>query len=228
MLEGAGALLHIRFCSLFSIIEKGRGRTMNVVSMISLVLFVSFLSSYISKLVIMNRKSGIKALVLAKGDKGKSIDFSESFVRMTTFLWGAIWLLESLFGNWVVDFLPNLFPYRIINFFGLFIIFIGLVFFVSSMVTMKNSWRVGIDQSTKTQLITNGLYKYSRNPAFVGFDFMFIGLFLTFPNIVTLLICFINMISIHNLILQEEKHLGSMLQYEYLDYSHKTPRYLFF
>lgn len=201
---------------------------MTLVSILSLLLFVSFLTSYISKLVIMNKKSGIKALVLAKGNKGKSIDFSESLVRVTTFFWGATWLLETLFSNWVVSFSPNLFTNNTINYFGLIITFIGLVFFVSSMVTMRNSWRVGIDKRTKTQLITNGLYKHSRNPAFVGFDLMFIGLFLTFPNIVTLFICLINIISIHNLILQEEKHLENMLQEDYLFYRDNTPRYLIF
>ena len=92
------------------------------------------------------------------------------------------------------------------------------------MITMKNSWRVGIDKDTKTKLITNGLYKYSRNPAFVGFDLMFIGMFLVFPNIGTLFICFINIFSIHYLILQEEKKK----QEDYLFYRNNTPRYLFF
>ena len=201
---------------------------MTLVNVLSVLLFSAFFSSYISKLVIMNKKSGIIALVLAKGNKGKTTDFSESLVRTTTFMWGATWLLESIFSKWVVDFLPNLFTNNLINYLGLFIILIGLIFFVSSMITMKNSWRVGIDKDTKTQLITNGLYKYSRNPAFVGFDLMFIGLFLVFPNIVTLFICLINVISIHYLILQEEKHLENTVQEDYLFYRNNTPRYLFF
>lgn len=85
---------------------------------------------------------------------------------------------------------------------------------------------MGIDKNTKTKLITSGLYKYSRNPAFVGFDFMFIGLFLTFPNIVTLFISLLNIISIHLLILQEEKHLEAMFKEDYLIYKRKAPRYL--
>lgn len=201
---------------------------MSLLNTISLLLFMTFLSSYIAKLIIMNRKSGIKALVLAKGDKGKSIDFSESFVQITTFLWGVIWLFETLFSSWISDFLPNLFTSNIMNYVGLVVIFIGLIFFILSMITMKNSWRVGIDKSTKTQLITNGLYKYSRNPAFVGFNLMFIGLIFTFPNIVTLFICLANIFSIHNLILQEEKHLESVFQEDYYLYRDKTPRYLLF
>ena len=201
---------------------------MSSLNIISLLLFIVFFSSYIAKLIIMKRNSGIKALVLAKGDKGKSINFSESLVQITTFLWGVIWLLESLLSFWIIEFLPSLFTFNTLNYWGLFVIFIGLIFFVSSMITMKNSWRVGIDKRTKTQLITNGLYKYSRNPAFVGFDLMFIGLVFTFPNILTIFLCLANISSIHNLILQEEKHLEGMFQEDYLYYRNNTSRYLFF
>lgn len=55
---------------------------------------------------------------------------------------------------------------------------------------------------------------------------MFIGLFLTFPNIVTLFISLLNIISIHLLILQEEKHLEAMFKEDYLIYKRKAPRYL--
>lgn len=201
---------------------------MSFIQLSSLLLFKIFLVSYIFKLVIMHRMSGIKALVLARGDKGKSVDTTETVVRISTFVWGAFWLLESLFHHLIEGVVPNLFTSQNVQNVGLFIILSGLVFFISSMITMKNSWRVGIDKTTKTELITNGVYKYSRNPAFVGFDLMFIGLFLTFPNIATFFICIINIFAIHSLILQEEKHLEGMLLEDYVVYRKRTPRYLFF
>ncbi len=199
---------------------------MNIINIFSLILFILFLFSYVLNLIILKKKSGIKALVLAKGNKGKSINFAESLVRISTFLWGIIWLAESLVSNWVTGLLPNLFKNEFLNYLGLFTVVVGLSYFVLSMLFMKTSWRVGIDKNTKTKLITNGLYKYSRNPAFVGFDFMFIGLFLTFPNIVTLFISLLNIISIHLLILQEEKHLEAVFKEDYLIYKRKAPRYL--
>ena len=42
-----------------------------------------------------------------------------------------------------------------------------LIFFIS-VLTMKNSWRAGIPEHDKTELITNGIYRYSRNPAFLA------------------------------------------------------------
>ncbi|MBC8059975.1 MAG: isoprenylcysteine carboxylmethyltransferase family protein, partial [Clostridiaceae bacterium] len=77
-----------------------------------------------------------------------------------------------------------------------------------------------------TKLVTYGIYNYSRNPAFVGFDLMFTGLFLTYPSVLTAFILIINVISIHRLILQEEKHLQSVFGKEYISYKGKTSRYL--
>ncbi len=52
---------------------------------------------------------------------------------------------------------------------------------------MKNSWRIGIDTETKTDLITSGLFKFSRNPIFLGIILSLVGLFLTTPNALTVL-----------------------------------------
>jgi protein-S-isoprenylcysteine O-methyltransferase Ste14 len=60
------------------------------------------------------------------------------------------------------------------------------LYLVTAAISMKASRRVGIDKSIKTRLIKEGIYKLSRNPAFVGFDLMFIDLFLAYSNIVTL------------------------------------------
>lgn len=48
---------------------------------------------------------------------------------------------------------------------------------------MRDSWRAGIDRTQKTKIINTGIYRYSRNPAFVGFDLLYIGMRLAFSNI---------------------------------------------
>lgn len=45
------------------------------------------------------------------------------------------------------------------------------------MLSMKKFPLVGINKNTKVELITTGIYKISRNPAFVSFYIMFVGLF---------------------------------------------------
>ena len=53
---------------------------------------------------------------------------------------------------------------------------------------MKKSWRIGIDEDVKTELVQNGLFKISRNPIFLGMRTMLLGLFLIIPNAVTLVV----------------------------------------
>ena len=40
---------------------------------------------------------------------------------------------------------------------------------------MKDSWQAGIPDKDKTELVTTGIYRFSRNPAFLGFDLMYVG-----------------------------------------------------
>ena len=58
---------------------------------------------------------------------------------------------------------------------GVVIGVIAVIFFATATITMKSSWRVGIPEE-KTALITNGIYKWSRNPAFVGFDLLYLSI----------------------------------------------------
>ncbi|MHC1685243.1 MAG: isoprenylcysteine carboxylmethyltransferase family protein [Clostridiaceae bacterium] len=193
---------------------------------LSLILFILFICSYTLKLIILYKKNNIKASVLARGTKETKIKRTELFVKITTFSWGATWLFLSIFNNLFKNHLIQLFNNSLISFIGLAITCIGLIIFIVSMISMKSSWRVGIDKETKSTLVTNGIYKLSRNPAFVGFDLMFLGLFLSYPNLLTLIILILNLASIHLLILQEEKHLRTMFKDDYLNYSAKTPRYI--
>ncbi len=52
-----------------------------------------------------------------------------------------------------------------------------------------------------------GIYNYSRNPAFLGFDLVYIGILLMFFNPVLLVISVFAMVMLHLQILREEKFL---------------------
>ena len=184
--------------------------------------------SYSIKLVVLRKKYDIDANLLGKGQKGTEIDRTEILVKITTFIWGATWFVESISDNLIKVVFKDILQSYFVSYIGIIITSIGLLIFILAMVSMKTSWRVGIDKKTKSKLITQGIYKYSRNPAFVGFDLMFLGLFFTYSNLLTLSILVINLLSIHKLILQEERHLQDMLHEEYKDYKNRTPRYLFF
>jgi protein-S-isoprenylcysteine O-methyltransferase Ste14 len=165
--------------------------------------------------------------VLGKGDKETRLRYVEIFLRTTTLIWIILWSFSIAFNSYISRFAFEYLSRINIEIIGLLITAIGVLFFELAIIFMKSSWRVGVDKEIKTELITNGIYKYSRNPAFVGFDMMFIGLFLTYPNFATFIVMFINVVAIHLQILQEERFLQDSFGVEYKKYKKLTPRYLF-
>ena len=102
--------------------------------------------------------------------------------------------------------------------------FLSILFFLLATITMKDSWRVGIPEE-KTSLISAGIYKWSRNPAFVGFDLLYISICLMYFNLPLLLISVFAGTMLHLQILQEEKHMQNMFGKEYEEYKKHTLRY---
>lgn len=70
------------------------------------------------------------------------------------------------------DFLePNLAPVyenSFIKLFGVILMFISICIVVLAQYQMSESWRIGIDETHKTKLITSGIFNFSRNPIFMG------------------------------------------------------------
>jgi len=198
---------------------------MHKIDIISLMLLITFGTGYILKLILLKKRNKINANVLAKGNKDISVWITEIFVRITSSLWLLTWISEIIFHNQISSLIGFLFINTCMTYIGILMTVLGAGIFILATVFMKSSWRVGIDKNTKTTLVTDGIYKFSRNPAFVGFNLMFIGLFATYANIFTLIVLVVNIIAFHLLILQEEKHLLSMFGDEYEIYKRKVPRY---
>ena len=103
---------------------------------------------------------------------------------------------------------------------------VGDLIFLISVLCMKDSWRAGIPDSGKTELVTDGIYAYSRNPAFLGFDLQYIGVLLMYSNLLTGMFTVFAIVMLHLQILQEERYLTVMFGSAYLDYRHRVFRYL--
>jgi len=99
-----------------------------------------------------------------------------------------------------------------------------LVWVVSAQ--LKNSWRVGVHDDQKTELIQDGLYGYVRNPYFLSYYMMFFSLFLVRPSLVLLLLVGFTAFTFHKMILKEETHLLAIHGPAYRSYKAKTGRYL--
>ena len=112
------------------------------------------------------------------------------------------------------------------RFTGFLVAMIGDAVFLLSVLCMKDSWRAGIPESDQTEMVTTGIYAFSRNPAFLGFDCMYIGVFLLYANVLTGLCTAFAIVMLHMQILQEEKFMTATHGAEYLAYKSKVFRYL--
>lgn len=90
--------------------------------------------------------------------------------------------------------------------------------FPEAVLCMKDSRCAGISEKDKTVLVTNGLYAFSRNPAFLGFDLMYLGIFLLYGNVLNGLCTVFAVVMLHLQILQEKKYMTDIFWQAYCEY----------
>lgn len=112
----------------------------------------------------------------------------------------------------------------LVNYIGIGMLLIAFIWTIIAQENMKNAWRMGIDETTETPLVTNGLFAYTRNPVFVGLILSFGGLFLATSNTFTLVVFLLEFILIQIQIRLEEAHLEELHGQTYLEYKSKTRR----
>lgn len=102
----------------------------------------------------------------------------------------------------------------------------GCAFFIAATIGLKDSWRAGIPKEDETEFVTDGIYSWSRNPAFLGFDLQYIGVCLMFCNPATIVLSLFAMVMLHLQIRQEEGYLSRRFGAKYLDYQKRVMRYV--
>jgi protein-S-isoprenylcysteine O-methyltransferase Ste14 len=98
--------------------------------------------------------------------------------------------------------------------------------FAVSLISLGDSFRVGIDENKPAKLVTNGIFAVSRNPIYVCFLLFLSGFFLIHRNIVIAAAVLLFILAIRRQILREEEFLLSHYGAEYQEYCGKVRRYL--
>ncbi len=70
--------------------------------------------------------------------------------------------------------------------FGFLLFFAGLAGTLLAQPAMGASWRIGVDETEKTELVTAGSFAWARNPIFSAVVPAFLGLALLVPNALAL------------------------------------------
>jgi protein-S-isoprenylcysteine O-methyltransferase Ste14 len=105
------------------------------------------------------------------------------------------------------------------------ILAVGLVFIITSSFSLGKSVRLGLPK-TETVLKQSGIYKFSRNPMYVGFDLLTLSsMIYTFYWIVIILGVY-SIMTYHLIIRGEENFLTDRFGEQYLTYKRKVRRYV--
>lgn len=185
----------------------------------ALAVVAAFYAAYFTKMM-LQRRGGVKTDQIGKGSKPRKVLVVERLMKIATYSVVAAEVVSVGF-----DFRMWRSHYAWL---GIGIAAAGVAVFIVAMVTMRDSWRAGIPAEDKTELVTAGIYSISRNPAFLGFDLVYIGLLISFFNYIHLLFAAFAAVMLHLQILQEEKFLEAAFGEKYAEYKKRTGRYFIF
>lgn len=103
---------------------------------------------------------------------------------------------------------------------------LGDISFLAGMLTMRDSWRAGVSKD-KTALVTRGIFRISRNPAFLGFDLVYLGILFQFFGWTLCIVSLFAILMFHlQIVFNEEEAMLRAFGEEYLDYRKRVNRYL--
>ena len=144
---------------------------MMVFQTLTVIILLVFYGCYYAK-KLTQKKKGIRTTQIGKGKQGVPL-YIEIAMGIAT---SCVLIIEviSIVFDWTIS--PDWLRVA-----GLIIAALGVALFITAMLTMRDSWRAGVSKD-KTNLVTTGIFKISRNPAFLGFDLMYVGVLMTFFN----------------------------------------------
>lgn len=130
-------------------------------------------------------------------------------------------LLSHLLGYQIVP-ISSPFYLRIFSYSTLFI---GSIITFISLINLGKSTSLGIPLE-ETSLKTNGLYQFSRNPMYVGFNLLTISSIIYTLNPLVIILGLYSIIVYHFIILGEEKFLFKRFKKPYSIYCKNVRRYI--
>jgi protein-S-isoprenylcysteine O-methyltransferase Ste14 len=175
----------------------------------------------------VRRKYGIDPLVvrdpdpiMALGESYRNVIFAVALAVVFAYA------VHPPVAGWLVP--VSVLEIPIVRGIGVALLLASLVLVRASQVQLKGAWRFGFDRAEPSrELITTGLYAWSRNPIYVGMATTGAGFFLALPNALTFTIANLTVLLLDVRIRREEEHLRASHGHAFEDYCRRTPRWLF-
>jgi protein-S-isoprenylcysteine O-methyltransferase Ste14 len=110
---------------------------------------------------------------------------------------------------------------------GLVLFGLGLAATLYAQLAMGESWRVGVDESERTDLVTSGPFAVARNPIFAAMIPTFLGLTLMVPNVIAFASFAALVLALEIQVrVVEEPYLRRVHGQEYDSYAARTGRFM--
>ena len=188
-----------------------------IFQIIGIVILLAFYACYFIKML-SQKKKGITTDQIGKGKVG-AVKIIEIVMKIATYLVPFAEVISIVLATPAFS--------LGVQILGACVGLVGVVIFIISVVTMRDSWRAGVSKTDKTDLVTSGIFQISRNPAFLGFDLVYIGILLMFFNWVLFAVSVFAIVMFHLQIVNvEEPFLLSEFGEDYLGYRKKVCRYI--
>lgn len=196
-----------------------------IYQIIAFILVTIFYLSFLFKIILLKRRKKIKVNYL--GDKNNKLKNDIKFENILK-VFSILMIIVQYFSIIINDNWYFINVYSFIRIIGLIIILLGIVLLILALIAIKDNFLIGTNPNTNTSLVTSGIYKISRNPIFLGFDLLYIGLFFVFPNPINLIFTIILVWLFDSLINIEESYLVSIHKDDYINYKSKVKKYFLF
>jgi protein-S-isoprenylcysteine O-methyltransferase Ste14 len=109
---------------------------------------------------------------------------------------------------------------------GNILLTIGFFSTIIIHIRLGKDWRSGIDPAGPNNIISTGVYKFSRNPMFLCIVISQIGFFLALPSLFSLICLTIGVYTLYRQVIAEEKHLMELFPIEFKNYSMQVHRWI--
>lgn len=133
---------------------------------------------------------------------------------------------------WIIFFLSafNQFPdlgqsNETLRFLSYFFTIIALLIIVISLINLGRSTRLGLPEEN-TEFVTGGLYRYSRNPMYLGFDLLTLSAIIFTSNLFVALAGIYSIAVYHFIIRSEEVFLEQRFGSKFIEYKKNARRYI--
>jgi protein-S-isoprenylcysteine O-methyltransferase Ste14 len=181
---------------------------------LALVLMIAMVLTRVATL----KRSGIEAVKFGAIDK---TDF-----LIPPFALFYLYLVFAGVLHWPAVVHSLLFVSRTVAWIGVACCAAALTLMLLTLASFGASFRVGIDTQEPNELVTSGVFAFTRNPIYVAFGFVLLGEFLILPSWLLLLYLLAGAALIHRQTLREEAFLRERYGEAYRAYRARVRRYL--